>query len=178
MNELELLKYPIGRYKTPEKVSDEEVAEVIRIFSELPNELVAMMKNFDDEKLDTPYREGGWSIRQIIHHLVTPQSRGYAFFRKGLAENQLTTKTNSENHWQDLQNRPINSTQEALQFLCDLHNSWVSDLQSFTMNELHFSFFFPDANKNISVREFIAMFAWHLNHHFSQIKALKNRKGW
>lgn len=178
MNDLELLKYPVGRFEMPAKISGEDVQEYIGILENLPAELAKTVENFDDKKFDTPYRENGWTVQQVITHVAEAHSRAYARFKHGLEENNLTVKPHNEKKSPDLGGIHNNAVQTALQTIFNVHDSWVSDLKSLSEQELALTFFYPDAGRIISLPEFLAIFAWHSKHHFAHIKSLKDRMGW
>lgn len=90
MNDLELLKYPVGRFAIPTKITDEDVQDYIKILENLPTELAKTVENFDDEKFNTPYRENGWTVQQVITHVAEAHSRAYVRFKRGLEENIMS----------------------------------------------------------------------------------------
>lgn len=178
MNNLELLKYPVGRFVMSSKITDEDVKEYIKILENLPTELAKTVKNFDDEKFDSPYRENGWTVQQVITHVADAHSRAYIRFKQGLEDNKIVVKPHNEMklpHFGGIQN---NAVQIALQTIYNVHQSWVLDLKSLSEQELNLSFFYPDAGRQMSLPEFLAIFAWHSKHHFSHIKSLKDRLDW
>lgn len=178
MNNLELLKYPVGRFVMSSKITDEDVKEYIKILENLPTELAKTVKNFDDEKFDSPYRENGWTVQQVITHVADAHSRAYIRFKQGLEDNKIVVKPHNEMkllHFGGIQN---NAVQIALQTIYNVHQSWVLDLKSLSEQELNLSFFYPDAGRQMSLPEFLAIFAWHSKHHFAHIKSLKDRLDW
>jgi len=178
MNNLELLKYPIGRYEKPVKISAKDVQEYIRILGNLPTELAKTVENFDDEKFATPYRENGWTVQQVITHVADSHSRAYAMFKRGLEENNLIIKPQNEKKATNFGDSQRNIVQQALQIISGSHESWVLDLKSLSDNELNLTFFYPDAGRTMLLPEFLAIFAWHSKHHLGHIKGLKDRMGW
>ena len=178
MNNLELLKYPVGRFTMPTKITDEDVQEYIKILENLPTELAKTVRNFDDEKFDSPYRENGWTVQQVITHVADAHSRAYVRFKQGLEENKIVTKPHNDKKLTDLSNIQNTAVQTALQSITNVHESWVLDLKSLASHELNLTFFYPDAGRQMSLPEFLAIFAWHGEHHFAHIKSLKDRMGW
>lgn len=178
MNDLELLKYPVGRFAMPTKITDEDVQEYIKILENLPTELVKTVENFDDEKFASQYRENGWTVQQVIIHVADAHSRAYVRFKQGLEENKIVTKPYKEKNLADLGDIRNTAVQTALQSITNVHESWVLDLKSLSEQELNLTFFYPDAGRQMSLPEFLAIFAWHGKHHFAQIKSLKDRMGW
>lgn len=178
MNDLELVKYPIGRFQMPEKISDEAVQEYIRSLEELPTDLAKTIENFNDEKFNTQYRENGWTIQQVIIHIADAHSIAYARFKQGMEENKLTVKPYNEKKIPDLSGTQSTIVQSALQTIFGVHHTWVSNLKTLSTSELHLSFFYPDAGRTMSLPKFLAIFSWHSKHHLGHIKGLKDRMGW
>lgn len=178
MSDLELLRYPVGRFEKPEKISDEDVQEYIRVLGNFPAELAKTVGNFDDEKFNTQYRENGWTVRQVITHVADSHSRAYAMFKYGLEQNNLKVRPNSEKKALGLGGSQNTAVQTALQTIYSVHESWVLDLKSLSDKELNITFFYPDANRTMSLPEYLAIFSWHSKHHLGHIKGLKDRMGW
>ncbi|OWR14544.1 YfiT family bacillithiol transferase [Chryseobacterium sp. VAUSW3] len=178
MNDLELLKYPIGRFAMPTKITDEDVQEYIKILENLPTELTKTVENFDDEKFNTPYRENGWTVQQVITHVAEAHSIAYVRFKQGLEENKIVAKLHNEKKVSDYSGIKNTAVQKALQTITNVHDNWVLDLKSLSEQQLKLSFFYPDAGRQMSLPEFLAIFAWHSKHHFAHIKSLKDRMEW
>ena len=178
MNDLESLRYPIGRFEMPAIITEENVQEYIRILEELPTQLAKTVENFDDKNFDTPYRENGWTVQQVIAHVADAHSRAYVRFKQGLQENKILVKAHNKTKVSDFLMHHNTVVQAALQTISNVHNSWVSDLKSLSDNDLKLVFFYPDAGRIISLPEFLAIFVWHSKHHFAHIKSLKDRMAW
>lgn len=178
MNDLELLKYPVGRFEMPTKISSEDVQDYIRILGNIPGELIKTVENFDNEKFDTQYRENGWTVQQVITHVFDAHSRAYVMFKRGLEENKIIIKPHNEKKLTDFGDIQNSAIQAVLQAIYSVHESWVLDLKSLSEQELNLTFFYPDAGRQMSLPEFLAIFAWHSKHHFAHIKGLKDRMGW
>ncbi len=178
MNDLELLKYPVGRFAIPTKITDEDVQDYIKILENLPTELAKTVENFDDEKFNTPYRENGWTVQQVITHVAEAHSRAYVRFKRGLEENKIVVQAHNEIKVSDFGGHNNTAVQNALETIYTEHESWVLNLKSLSEQQLKLSFFYPDAGRQMSLPEFLAIFAWHSKHHFAQIKSLKDRMEW
>lgn len=178
MKDLELLKYPVGRFAKPEKISNEDVQEYIRILENLPVELANTIENFDEKKFDTQYRENGWTVQQVVTHIADSHSRAYAMFKHGLEQNNLKAVPASEKKMPDLGGNQRNTVRQALQIISDSHQCWVLGLKSLSDSELNLTFYYPDAGRHMPLPEFLAIFAWHSKHHLAHIKSLKDRMGW
>ncbi|MDN3586072.1 putative metal-dependent hydrolase [Pedobacter aquatilis] len=178
MNDLELLKYPVGRFEMPAKISKEDVQSYIRILENLSAELIKTVENFDDEKFATQYRTNGWTVQQVITHVADAHSRAYGRFKQGLQENKIVVKPHNEKKLADFVGSNNSVVQTALKTIYDVHESWVLDLKSLSGELLNLTFFYPDAGRQMSLPQFLAIFAWHSQHHFAHIKSLKDRMEW
>lgn len=178
MNELELLKYPVGRFEMPEKISIEDMQGYVGILGDFPGELLRTVENFDDEKFSTRYRENGWTVQQVIVHLADAHTRAYEMFRYGLKQNNLIIEPERGTGPLDLGANHNNAVQSSLEIICNAHQNWVLDLKSLSDHQLNITFFYPDAGREIPLGGFLAIFAWHSRHHLAHIKALKDRMGW
>lgn len=178
MDNLELRKYPVGRFSMPTKITDQDLQEYIEILGNLPTELAKTVRNFDDEKFNAPYRENGWTVQQVITHVADAHSRAYVRYGQGLEENKIVVKPHNEKKLPDFDDIQNSAVQTALQSITNVHDNWVLDLKSLSTQQLNLTFFYPDAGRQMSLPEFLAIFAWHSKHHFAQIKSLKDRMGW
>lgn len=179
MDNLEHKKYPIGKFELPKKVTDIEVDQHIKTLKDFPGKLKNLVENWTDAQLDTQYRNGGWTIRQLINHLSDSHMNSFVRFKLALTEENPTIKTYNEKAWAELQDSFTIEIKPALQILKGLHKRWVYELKSLTNREFDESkFFHPERNKSITLRESLAFYAWHCDHHFAHIENLKKEKGW
>lgn len=176
--ELKALRYPIGKYNPLVEVTDELLQEWIVSIENLPNKLSALVKDFSDEQLATPYRPGGWTVRQTLHHIGDSHANSYIRFKWTLTEDTPLIKAYEEAAWADLfdtKEAPINL---ALDFIEALHAKWVYLLKGLSEEQLNLRFVHPDSGKNISLRKTIGMYAWHSDHHYAHIEHLAKRESW
>lgn len=178
MDKLEEKKYPLGNFIAPEVITDTDIDDYIRILKDFPAKIKNMVEEWNDEQLDTPYREGGWTVRQLINHLSDSHMNSYIRFKLALTEDNPTIKPYDEAAWAELQDSFTIDIKPALQILKGLHKRWVYELQSLTNKEFESTFHHPEQGRNITLRESIAFYAWHCNHHFAHIENLKKEKGW
>lgn len=171
-------RYPIGEYKSPENISDVEVDEHLRVLKNFPSEVKELVEDWNDEQLDTQYREEGWSARQLINHLADSHMHSYLRFKLALTEDNPTIKTYNEATWAELQDSFAIEIKPALQILKGLHKRWVYEIKSLTNKELERTFFHPEQNRSISLRESLAYYAWHCEHHLAQLRTLAQKEGW
>lgn len=176
--DLEKLKYPTGKYISPEKIKKSEVKRWIREIDKLPKRLKDAVKNLTEEQLDTPYRDGGWTVRQVIHHLADSHLNSQARFRLALTEDNPTIKPYLESKWAELSDAKTAPVKYSLDLLRNLHKRWVMLLKTLDKDQLKRTFFHPEHQKNVSLEATIGLYAWHCNHHLAHITELKKRKNW
>jgi len=175
---LEQLKYPIGLADIPENITKKNIENWISDIERFPHELEFLVRELSDNQLETPYRDGGWTIRQVIHHCYDSHHNSYTRFKWALTENEPMIKAYYEERWaelRDAKSAPILLTIDALK---GLHAKWVYLLRTLTDNELEKIFVHPEAKKPISLKENIGNYAWHCQHHYTHIEQLMLRKGW
>lgn len=178
MNNLEHKKYPIGKFKKPENISDQDLDLYIKTIKDFPGKLKNLIENWTDEQLDTQYREGGWKVRQLINHLSDSHMNSFIRFKLALTEDNPTIKPYDEAKWAELQDSFSMEIKPALQILKGLHKRWVYELKSLTNREFESTFFHPENNETITLKENVAFYSWHCEHHLAHIKNLKTEKGW
>lgn len=178
MDNLEHKKYPIGQFKGPKKITDQDLDAYIKTLKDFPNRLKHLVENWTDDQLDTQYRDGGWKVRQLINHIADSHMNSYIRFKLALTEENPTIKPYDEAKWAELQDSFSIEIKPALQILKGLHKRWVYELKCLTNRDFESTFFHPEQNKKVSLKESLAFYAWHCDHHLAHITALKTEKGW
>ncbi len=178
MTTLEQKKYPIGKFIAPQPISDVEVDQYIKVLQYFPAKLKNLVENWTDDQLDTQYREGGWRVRQLVNHLADSHMNSFVRFKLALTEHNPTIQPYDEAKWAQLQDSFTIDIKPALQMLKGIHKRWVYELKSLTNKEFESTFFHPEQNRTINLREQLAFYAWHCKHHFAHIQNLKSEKGW
>ena len=178
MQELEKLKYPIGRFECPGEISPDDIRDWIKVLATLPERLSTLVNELSEEQLDTPYRDGGWTVRQVVHHLADSHHNSYTRFKWALTENRPLIKVYEEKKWSELIDAKTAPISLSISYLIALHAKLVYFLTRLTPEELQNSYIHPVGNLNVSVAENIGKYAWHSNHHFAHIENLILRKGW
>ncbi|MEN2402344.1 YfiT family bacillithiol transferase [Flavobacterium sp. MC2016-06] len=180
MNELDLekLKYPIGKFIAPSTYSSEYISNKIEEIASFPERLKQETIHLSDEQLDTPYRPGGWTIRQVIHHCAESHMNCFIRIKWALTENNPVIKAYDEVLWaalpDDLQ-MPIHPT---LLLLEGLHFRLAFILKNLSELDLEKSFIHPENNSEIKIKQMTGTYAWHGNHHLAHITTLKKYKNW
>ena len=178
MDNLEQKKYPIGKFEQPKKITDQDIDRYIKMLKDFPSTLKNLVGNWSDAQLDTQYREGGWTVRQLVNHLSDSHMNSFIRFKLALTEDNPTIKPYDEAQWAELQDSFNMDIKPALQILKGLHKRWVFELRSLTNREFESTFHHPEQGRNISLRESLAFYAWHCDHHLAHIENLKKENNW
>jgi hypothetical protein len=171
------LRYPIGPFQTPASVTASERAALVDQIAALPGDLRAVVGGFDDAQLDTPYRDGGWTVRQVVHHVPDSHLNAYTRFKLALTEEVPTIKTYEEAQWAELPEARSAPIGVSLALLEALHQRWVLLLRVLAPGQFARSFRHPDLGL-MTLDQQIAMYAWHGRHHLAHITSLRTRMGW
>ena len=174
---LEHFKYPIGRVNIPDIITDKDIQKWISLLDSFPRKMRLITKNLSEEQLDTPYREGGWTIRQVVHHVVDSHYNSYIRFKWTLTEDRPVIKAYFEERWAELDDykAPIDLSLKALE---SLHAKWVYLLMGLSKEQLKRVFVHPETNEEVTLEKNIGIYAWHSKHHYAHIENLLRRKGW
>ena len=175
---LETLRYPVGKFTFPDKISTEEISFMIKIIEELPQKLRNAVSDMSEEQLNTPYREGGWTVRQVVHHLFDSHSNSYTRMKLAMTEDNPTIKPYMEARWAELEDGKNAPVELGLKLLELLHERWIIFLSSLSEKDLQRTFFHPDNRRSQTITQTIALYAWHSRHHLAHITELKKRMGW
>lgn len=170
-------QYPIGKYES-QPFSEEQKQKWITDIEFLPQDIEYAVQRFDEQQLDTPYREGGWTIRQLIHHVADSHMNAYIRFKLGLTENNPTIKAYEEQIWAtmaDTYEQPINI---SLTLLHSLHKRWISVLKNIQIEEWERTIVHSATQQQMTLWFLLGMYAWHSRHHLAHITTLKENMGW
>lgn len=170
------LRFPIGPFKCDEKITLSQVELWINEIQNLPSNLRSVVGKLDDSQLDVPYRQGGWTIRQVVHHIADSHMNAYIRFKLALTEDNPTIKTYEESSWADLIDSKL-SVDISLHLIEFLHMRWVALLSSLTEQDLKKVFTHPDSGL-VTIERNIGIYAWHGKHHLAHITSLIETKGW
>jgi uncharacterized damage-inducible protein DinB len=176
MMELEALRYPIGRFKRPPETTAEARREQTQTLRMLPERLREAVSGLNDAQLDIPYREGGWSVRQLVHHVADSHLNAYIRFKLALTEDWPTIKPYDEVAWAKLADSrlPIDG---SLVLLDSLHARWVTLLESLSDADFERGYVHPEQGRQKLVLA-LAVYAWHSRHHTAHITGLRERQSW
>ena len=176
-NSSEDLRYPVGRYRAPDHISAQDRAGWIREIESLPGNLRRAIAGLDGRQLDTPYRPGGWTVRQVVHHYADSHMNSYLRFRWALTEDLTAIKTYDESKWAELPDARSAPPELSLALLDSLHARWVLLLRSLDDNEFARKMRHPDWGE-VTVEWLLGQYGWHSRHHVAQINKLRERERW
>ncbi len=171
------LRYPIGRFDVSAPVGDADLSRAIEDIAAAPARLRAAVRGLSAGQLDTPYRPGGWTVRQVAHHVPDSHLNAYVRFRLALTEHEPTIKPYEESRWAELPDARSAPVAVSLRLLEALHDRWVRLLRSMAPADFDRAFRHPEIG-TVSLRTITAMYAWHGRHHVAHITALRDRMGW
>lgn len=171
------LRYPLGKWKHPSNLSPDLRRELIDQIAEAPARMRAAVAGLTDQQLDTPYRPGGWTIRQVVHHVPDSHMNAYTRFKLGVTEDEPTIKTYEEGRWAELADAKTPSIEPSLAILENLHKRWVTFLRSIAPADWSRKVRHPEWG-TITLDELLSQYAWHGRHHVAHITSLRARNGW
>jgi hypothetical protein len=171
------LRYPVGPCVYPDTVSPEARTQHINDLAALPERLRAAVHGLDDRQLDTPYRPGGWTVRQVVHHYADSHMNAYVRFRLALTESQPTIKPYDEKTWAELPDSRTAPIESSLRLLEGLHQRWVMLFTALSDSDFSRTLHHPEIGV-LRVDTYLASYGWHCRHHVAHITSLRQRSGW
>ena len=170
-------RYPTGKYEA-QPFSAEQKEIWLNDIRHLPELLEHSILNLDAAQLDTPYREGGWTVKQLVHHVADSHMNAYIRFKLGITEDNPTLKPYEEKLWaelDDVKKLPINI---SLTLLHALHARWYEAIKNLPDESWQRTLYHPEHKKTFTLWHFLGMYAWHGKHHVAHITSLREREGW
>jgi uncharacterized damage-inducible protein DinB len=171
-------QYPIGKFEAVERVDAGRIAGWIDDIAAAPERLAVAVRGFDESRLATPYREGGWTVRQVVHHVPDSHMNAYVRYRLALTEDEPTVKGYEEDRWAELADARGARIETSLALLAALHERWVVLLRSLSAKDFERGFVQPQTGRRMSLGQTLALYSWHGRHHTAQITSLAERRGW
>jgi uncharacterized damage-inducible protein DinB len=171
------LRYPIGPFRfNPPATADTRLADVASI-ADAPGRLRQAVAGLDERQLDTPYRPTGWTVRQVVHHIVDSHINAYVRFRLALTEDHPTVRPYDEKGWAELADARAAPVEISLDLLDRLHERWVRLLRSLPEEAMARTVHHPE-NGVMSLDHLLQSYSWHGRHHVAHITALRARENW
>ena len=169
-------RYPIGDFQYNGPYTDAQRAQFIQDIAELPKNIRAAVAGLNESQIDTPYREGGWSVRQTVHHVADSHMNSFIRFRLAMTETNPTIKPYDEKEWAKLADMTL-PVEVSLSLIDPLHHRLTVLLKSFKTEDWSRTLFHPERGK-ITCDYNLALYSWHSKHHVAHITELRKRKGW
>ena len=170
-------RYPIGKFQFEGPLSEDQRNSLIASIEQTPAAIRAALHGLASEQLDTPYREGGWTVRQVAHHVPDSHMNAYVRFKLALTEHEPTIKPYAEDRWARLADTQSTPVEVSLALLESLHARWVRLLRSLRPEDWKRTFRHPELGL-VSLEKNLALYAWHGRHHIAHITELRKRQGW
>ncbi len=170
------LRYPIGNFDYDAQHQFSDVASWVDDIRTLPSRISSAIQTYSQEELDTPYRPGGWTTTQVIHHLGDSHLNSLIRFKLALTEKNPTIKPYDEQAWTSLGDYDALSIEDGLTLLELIHKKWVAVLDQMNEEDFNKTFFHPESEIEYSLLQATAMYAWHGNHHLGHIQLIKRNQ--
>jgi hypothetical protein len=168
------LRYPIGKFSPQPSYTSGEVKSNIERIEILPGKIETMVQQFLPHQWDTPYREGGWTARQVVHHMADSHLNSYVRFKWTLTEARPVIKAYDEKAWAETPETKLDPA-ISISFLKALHIKWTALLKLITEEDLKKEFIHPDTKKNVPLDRLIALYAWHGEHHLGHLNIVADK---
>jgi uncharacterized damage-inducible protein DinB len=170
-------RYPIGKFE-PKPYSEQQKQAWLLDLQFLPEALERAIINLDEAQLNTPYREGGWSVKQLVHHVADSHMNAYIRFKLGLTEENPTIKPYEEQEWALLADNDIVPINVSLTLLHALHLRWVATIKDLSEEQWNRIVVHPATNREMSIWFLLGLYAWHSKHHTAHITVLRDNNQW
>ncbi len=177
MADLEALRFPIGRFAPPSSTNPQLRAEQVQTLRQLPTRLRDAVAGLSNDQLNISYRDGGWTLRQVVHHIADSHANSLIRFKLALTEDWPTIKGYDEAAWAELADSRTLPVEISLQWIEGLHARWVALVESMRDAEFEKGYVHPALGRQ-SLAQALALYSWHSRHHTAHITGLRARMGW
>ena len=171
------LRYPTGKFVPPAQPTNESRQQAIETIAETPKRLRDAVQGLDEDQLDTPYREGGWTLRQVVHHVPDSHLNAYIRLKLALTEPAPVIKPYDEAAWANLTDTTAVPIDVSLNLLEALHRRWVALLRAMRDEDFRREYVHPETGRH-ALDHLLALYAWHGPHHVAHITTTRTRMGW
>ena len=171
------LQYPVGKFQWGGPINHEQRKQLIGQIEQAPAQLRQAMAGLTLGQIDTPYRPGGWTVGQVVHHLADSHMNAYIRFRLALTEDEPTIKPYDQERWAALEDARTAPTELSLSLLESLHRRFVLLARSLRAEDFARTFRHPEIGL-VTLDKLLGMYAWHGRHHIAHITSLRDRMGW
>jgi uncharacterized damage-inducible protein DinB len=173
---IDSLRFPIGDFIRPATSTEADLTAHIDTLRLLPEELTTAVSGLNDHQLATPYREGGWTVKQLVHHVADSHSNAYIRFKLALTEDWPTIKPYDQSAWAELPDSLL-PVDVSLNLLTALHVRWVALLESLSEKDFARGYIHPEGGRQ-TLAQVLALYDWHSRHHTAHIVNLRKSMGW
>jgi DinB superfamily len=170
-------RYPIGHAEKKSVLSDAERRAAIDTIAATPGNLRLAVAGLTSEQLDTPYRDGGWTVRQVVHHVPDSHMNAYVRFKLALTEDEPLIKPYEEDRWARLADSQTTPIEVSLILLETVHNRWDTVLRAMSGDDFQRTLKHPDLGI-LTLDRMLCIYSWHGRHHVAHVTALRERMGW
>jgi len=170
-------RFPIGKFHYNQAPNAEQREAMIGDIAHAPAALRAAVQGLSQQQLDTPYRDGGWTVRQVVHHVPDSHLNAYVRFKLALTEDAPSIKTYDEARWAELGDTPSTPIEVSLTLLESLHARWIRLLNSLKPEDWKRTFHHPELGV-VPLERSLAIYSWHSKHHVAHVTDLRKRMGW
>lgn len=167
--ELDIKRYPVGKYGPTSELTHSGIAECIQTIEDFPAKLRELVLPLPEVQLSSRYRQDGWTIRQIVHHVVDSHLNSYVRFKWALTEDNPTIKTYDQSEWAELPDSVEGPVHMSLDFLVALHKRWVFMLRRIKDEQWKRTFYHPEMQKTLDLRWLVGLYDWHCRHHLAHV---------
>ncbi|MCZ4224122.1 YfiT family bacillithiol transferase [Pedobacter rhodius] len=167
--DLEQLKYPIGQFVMPEVFDEKQAAIWISEIEALPGQIKSATENLSDEELNQTYRPGGWTLRQVVHHIPDSHMNAYIRFKQAMTEDIPTIRPYYEERWAETEEAKNGNIQMSVMLLTSLHQRWIAFLKTLRIEDYQRKYIHPAQGKELTLANMLGMYAWHGKHHLAHI---------
>jgi len=171
-------RYPIGPFQRRDELTPDERRELLEHIAATPARMRAAVAGLTEEQLDTPYREGGWTLRQVVHHVPDSHLNAYCRLKLALTEEQPVIRPYDESTWAKLDDSKTTPIEVSLTLLESLHARWMEIFRSMKPEDFRRTFRHPEHDGTPTLDWLVAMYAWHGRHHVGHITSTRERMGW
>jgi uncharacterized damage-inducible protein DinB len=176
--DMENLRYPVGRLDLDTPISKADHTRFIDEIASTPANLRQAVSGLSAEQMATPYREGGWTVSQLVHHVAESHMQAYSRCKFALTEEKPIIKPYDEAKWAETPDVAATPAEVSLSLLEALQERWVNLLRGLSEEQMQRAFFHPEHGRLITIQRMLDMYAWHGRHHVAHVTKLRDRNGW
>lgn len=175
---IDIERYPIGKFNPPENITEQEISQWTAVIESLPLKMREAVNGLTAEQLDSTYREGGWTLRQVVHHTADSHMNAYIRFKLALTEENPTIRPYLEEKWAETIEAKYGQIEVSLKVLEALHARWSMVLRNMNSHDWNKTYFHPEKGKTFRLDHALGLYAWHSEHHTAHITSTRRKKSW